>query len=136
MNSLKSLYRDAVRRHAAEPVGFRMAIDATHTLEGLNPQCGDRVEIHMRIRGDRIEQIAFDGEACTLCTASASLLCENLAGETVDSLKASHRTLAHGLASRDEPDASDPLAPLYGVSAFPGRIQCVLLPWKTANKAL
>lgn len=136
MKELKALYRDAVRRHAARPTGYREPIDATHEAEGLNPQCGDRVEIRMRIHAGRVEQVAFDGEACALCMASASLLCEQLAGQPLETLGATGDALAADLDAGREPEPSSPLAPLYGVRAYPSRIQCVLLPWKTAVKAL
>ena len=79
---LARLYREAIRQHSSNPVGYREDIDATHRHEEFNPQCGDRVEIRLRVAGGQIEAAAFDGEACAICMASASLLCSLAPGRT------------------------------------------------------
>ena len=81
--SLTALYRDVIRRHAAEPTGYRQAIEATHSHELYNALCGDRIEVRLRVRVETVESAAFDGEACAICLASASLLCGLVPGETV-----------------------------------------------------
>ena len=73
MNDLGRLYQDTIRRHAAQPVGRGEEIGATHRHELFNAQCGDRVEVKLRMAGDTIEAAAFDGEGCAICMASASL---------------------------------------------------------------
>ena len=117
MNALNALYRDTIRRHAANPTGYRRGIEATHSCEGHNPQCGD-------------------GEACTICMASASLLCENLAGQTVAIVDVMARSLETRLKGPDQAGDDGPLAPLQGVRPYPSRIQCATLPWETAQRAL
>lgn len=136
MNTLKQLYRDTIRQHAAEPVGFRKNIQPTHHCEGLNPQCGDRVEIFLEISAGRIDDIAFEGEACAICMASASLMCEHAAGQAVATLGKRKRTLERALREREEAADVGFLSPLLGVRPYPSRIQCATLPWKTAVKAL
>jgi nitrogen fixation NifU-like protein len=85
---LARLYRDAIRQHSSNPVGYRRDIDATHRHEEYNPQCGDRIDVLLRIAGERVEAAAFEGEACAICMASASLLCSLAPGRTVSELKA------------------------------------------------
>lgn len=136
MNTLQTLYRDTIRRHAARPVGYRRAIEATHRCEGHNPQCGDRVEILLKLECGVIGDIAFDGEACAICMASASLLCENLAGRAASAAVAMKDALEVSLTGVEEPADDDPLAALLGVRPYPSRIQCATLPWETAVKAL
>ena len=136
MNTLKQLYRDTIRQHAAEPVGFRKNIQPTHHHEGLNPQCGDRIEIFLKITSGMIEDIAFEGEACTICMASASLMCEYLAGQAVEVLGERKQALQSALRERQEPADIGCLSPLLGVRPYPSRIQCATLPWNTADKAL
>lgn len=136
MNALNALYRDTIRRHAANPTGYRRGIEATHSCEGHNPQCGDRVEIFLKLADGMIEDIAFDGEACTICMASASLLCENLAGQTVAIVDVMARSLETRLKGPDQAGDDGPLAPLQGVRPYPSRIQCATLPWETAQRAL
>jgi nitrogen fixation NifU-like protein len=82
-DDLARLYRDAIRNHATEPTGYRNKIEATHRHEEYNPLCGDRIEVQLRVAAGAIEAAAFDGEACAICLASASLLCGLAPGRTV-----------------------------------------------------
>ena len=141
-NELATLYRDAIRRHAAEPVGFQVPIDATHRHEEYNPLCGDRIEVALLIRHGRIEAAAFDGEACAICMASASLLCELAPGQTPRELQQLGRQLQQGLgmSGASDPDPNPevplPLRPLLGVRPYPSRVRCATLPWAAAGRAL
>jgi nitrogen fixation protein NifU and related proteins len=147
-DNLTALYRDSIRRHAAEPTGFRRPIAATHRHEAYNPLCGDRIEIGLRVAGDTIEEAAFDGEACAICMASASMLCGLAPGRTVAVLRQLsddlHRALAApvGAASAATPTRSrlkpllHELEPLLGVRPYPSRVRCATLPWTAAVEAL
>jgi nitrogen fixation NifU-like protein len=154
---LAGLYREAIRRHAAQPVGFRQPIGATHRYEEYNPLCGDRIEVSLRIAGDAVAAAAFDGEACAICMASASMLCSLAPGRTVTELRQLNDSLHEALnapvgaasaANLDEsrlkpllqplPQEHLPqtLQPLLGVRPYPSRIRCATLPWTAALEAL
>ena len=138
-DTLSALYRDSIRRHAAEPTGFRRPIAATHRHEAYNPLCGDRIEIGLRVVDDTIEEAAFDGEACAICMASASLLCGLAPGRTAAGLQALgallHEALAKPLGD-DPPGIPEDLHALLGVRPYPSRIRCATLPWTAALQAL
>ena len=136
MSDLGRLYLDTIRQHAADPVGYQQPIAATHQCEEYNPLCGDRILIQFRIAGDTVEAAAFDGEACAICLASASLLCEHVGGRTVDRLSALHDRLQRALSESGEDCDIGPLNPLLGVRPYPSRIRCATLPWTAAMKAV
>lgn len=136
MSDLTRMYRDAIRRHAADPVGFQQDIQPTHQHEDYNPLCGDRILVQLRIKSGRVEAAAFDGEACAICLASASLLCESAPGNTVEHLKNMHEKLCRALDSGQECIEIDTLSPLLNVRPFPARIRCATLPWSAASKAM
>lgn len=136
MSDLNQLYRESIRRHASQPTGFGRDIAATHRHEAYNPLCGDRVEIALRLEGERILETAFDGEACTICMASASMLCESLAGSDRQQLRELNTALQRALAAGSEEDPPGELAALGGVRAYPSRVRCATLPWSAAIKAL
>jgi nitrogen fixation NifU-like protein len=136
VSDLSRLYREAITRHAAHPVGYRRQIDSTHRHEEYNPLCGDRVLVRLRIVRDRVEAAAFDGEACAICMASASLLCENVPGRPVSHLENLHDRLQAALDGTAGNEGPEELMPLLGVKPFPSRIRCATLPWDTARKAL
>lgn len=159
-DELAGLYREAIRRHAAEPVGYRAPIEATHRHELDNPQCGDRIELRLRVRNGAIEAAAFDGQACAVCLASASLLCSLAPGLGVAELGRVHAQLlialqppaGANLVRENDLDRNQPgtptddvhshgglpeeLAPLLGVRRYPSRVQCAVLPWTAAERAL
>ena len=136
MNTLKDLYRDTIKRHAANPVGYRRDISATHRWEGHNPQCGDRVEILLQLADGMIEDIAFEGEACTICTASTSLMCEQAVGHSTGEFAAMKASLEASLKNREEPGDIGPLSSLLGVRPYPSRVQCATLPWSATERAI
>jgi nitrogen fixation NifU-like protein len=94
---LARLYREAIKRHAANPVGYRLDIAATHRHEEYNPLCGDRIEVALQVTEGHVTAAAFDGEACAICLASASLLCSLAPGLRVAEMTAMGRELHKAL---------------------------------------
>jgi nitrogen fixation NifU-like protein len=135
---LAALYLDTIRRHAAEPVGYAQAIDPTHEFEADNPLCGDRILMQLRLTGETLEAAAFDGQACAICLASASLLCELAPGTSLARFHALREALVSALTEpdRDAADLEEALRPLLGVRPYPSRIRCATLPWTAARRAL
>jgi nitrogen fixation NifU-like protein len=133
---LQRLYRDAIRTHSTSPVGYGVEIGATHRREEYNPQCGDRIEVMLRVAGETVEAAAFDGEACAICMASASLLCSLAPGCTTGELEGLGDGLKTALVDSGGPLLHPELEPLLGVRPYPSRVQCAWLPWKAARRAL
>ena len=62
--------------------------DATVTMKGGNPGCGDIITAHLKIdANDRIENVSFEGEGCTISQAAASILSEQILGKTLEEVK-------------------------------------------------
>jgi nitrogen fixation NifU-like protein len=135
VKNLRQLYHAEITRHASNPVGYRVEIDTTHRHEEYNAQCGDRVEVRLQVANGKIEAAAFDGEACQICVASASLLCEHVPGKDTGSVVQLLSALEQSLKSEEAP-LNETLTPLLGVRGYPSRIQCATLPWKAATRAL
>jgi len=139
VDELARLYRDTILRHATHPVGYQAAINVTHQCEKYNPLCGDRITILLEIDGSRIAATAFEGEACAICMASASLLCEELADNGADEVQRRLDWLIRELGSapgEEDSEGYDSLKPLLGVRRYPSRTRCALLPWEAASGAL
>jgi nitrogen fixation NifU-like protein len=142
MAELTHLYREVILRHAREPVGRDREIEATHRHESHNPQCGDRVRVSLRVENGRIAEAAFEGEACAICLASASLLCAHAPGNPVSHLLRWHQQLQEALSAQGDhgPEPTDDcppfLRPLLGVRRYPGRVRCATLAWSAAAAAL
>ena len=135
-DELASFYQETILRHSAEPVGYHASIEATHKNEQYNPLCGDRVTLSFRVRGHEIEAAAFDGAACAICMASASMLCAHAPGQNVDAVHATHDWLQQALSGTNRTEGPEYLQALLGVRRYPSRIKCAMLPWTAAIKAL
>jgi nitrogen fixation NifU-like protein len=135
---LKDLYRDVILDHNRTPRNFGPLEGASANVEGSNPLCGDRLTLHLRIAGDRIADVKFEGHGCAISTASASLMTEAIKGRTrAEALELFGRV--HALLTDDAavPDESlGKLAALSGVREFPARVKCASLCWHTLATAL
>jgi len=136
VDDLSRLYRETILRHAQHPVGFQKVIQETHRNEQFNPLCGDRILILLEIHGERVNDAAFEGEACAICKASASLLCEGAPGRSVGSMQETRQWLESALHGLEDPAGIESLQPLLGVRRYPSRIRCALLPWDALAEAL
>jgi nitrogen fixation NifU-like protein len=140
-DSLRELYQEVILDHSRHPRHYGPLEGATHTGEGHNPLCGDRVKIYL-VEGqdNRIAEIKFEGKGCAISQASASLMTDLLQGRTVaeaDRLMGGFLELVKGGApdSLDEEDR-ERLDVMAGVSAFPLRLKCATLAWHTMKSAL
>lgn len=135
---LKSLYRQTVLDHSRNPRNFRRVEDADASAEGHNPLCGDKVTVFVRFDGDDIVDVAFEGVGCAIALASASIMTEQVGHETLAAARQDAAAVLVGF----EPGEHTPAAPagdmaaLSGVRAYPSRIKCATLPWKTLLAAL
>ena len=94
------------------------------------------LEVLLRIVGEDIKAIAFRGEACAICMASASMMCEHHAEDSLAAFQVTHTWLEGSLAGEEQHPEQEALRPLLGVQAYPSRVKCVLLPWEAAQNAI
>lgn len=139
LTSDDDLYKAVILEHSSRPPHKRRLENATHYDEGINPSCGDEVELFMRIQDNRIEECTFDGVGCSICLASASIMTDMLQGKSVDEGKAIQEAFKTWITVRDpEPSPIDleELEALGGVRNYPVRLKCALLAWETFVGAL
>jgi len=140
MAELRDLYQEVILDHAKAPRNYHPLNAATHRAEGYNPLCGDRFTVFLTMRGDVIEDIAFQGSGCAISRASASMMTQNLKGksatEAAETFQRFHRMVT---GQEDEKEAHAELGKLEafaGVSEFPARVKCATLAWHTLQAAL
>ena len=80
-NDLGQLYQEVIIDHSRHPQNFGRLGDATRTVEGVNPLCGDQITLYVKLLDDRIDDIAFEGVGCAISVASASLMTTALKGK-------------------------------------------------------
>lgn len=137
---LDDLYQEVVIDHNRNPRNFKNMEDADRHVEGYNPLCGDRITIYLKMQGDRIEDVSFDGQGCAISIASASLMTEAMKGKTMEQADKLFRTFHDMLAAdgkgRFDGKEADKLLALAGVRDYPTRIKCATLSWHTLRSAL
>ncbi|MCP3726341.1 MULTISPECIES: Fe-S cluster assembly sulfur transfer protein SufU [Paraburkholderia] len=140
MSDLRDLYQETIFDHYRRPRNCHTVPGATHSAEGYNPLCGDRVTLYLRIEDGVVKDAGFEGAGCAIATASASLMTEALKGRTQAEVEALfERFHAMATAPSDRPASAEglgKLAVLAGVREFPARIKCATLAWHTLHAAL
>ena len=144
MGDLRDLYQDLILDHGKNPRNLRRIPDCGQAdcrlAEGYNPLCGDRLVLYVKMSGELIEDVAFEGAGCAIFTSSTSILTEVLRGKT---LAQARETLARFIAmltnESDDPALADGLGKLAvfaGVKEFPVRVKCATLAWRTFEAAM
>ena len=139
-DELRELYRELILDHARNPRHFGKLEDATHSAEGINPLCGDKLKLYLRLdAGHRIEDAAFEGSGCAISVASASLLTDTVIGLDVPGAMSYFTAITRRMTdveSTEEVLDLDKLLALEGVREFPSRIKCATLAWHALKSAL
>jgi nitrogen fixation NifU-like protein len=140
---LRDLYQDIILDHGRRPRNFRAIEHPTHSAQGYNPLCGDRVTVYLSLDGDRIADLSFEGRGCAISTAAASLMTEVLKGKTVAEARELFAQFRAQVTGGEAPPVAEPLAaeldrlePLTGVKAYPARVKCATLSWHALEAAL
>ncbi len=142
MSDLRELYQEVILDHHKKPRNFRKLNDADRQMEGYNPLCGDRVTVYLKLDGEVVKDVSFQGSGCAISVASASMMTDALKGKTLAEAEALFKTfheLLTGQPARSASEGSPPLGKLAvfsGVREFPVRVKCATLPWHTFHAAL
>jgi nitrogen fixation NifU-like protein len=135
---LKDLYREVILDHNRSPRHFGKLDPHDASATGHNPLCGDRLSLTLRLDGDQLTDLAFEGQGCAISVASASLMSEAVKGLHRPQLDALYQEMHALLTSADHVPRADlgKLMALGGVRAFPARVKCASLCWHTLQAAL
>lgn len=141
MSDLLELYQEVILDHFKNPRNCHSMPEATHHAKGTNPLCGDKIDIYVKLDGDRkIEDISFEGSGCAISKASASLMTNSLKGKTIEEAEELFQRVHNMLTGKTECPPRDgnlgKLQVLAGVCEFPVRVKCATLAWHAFNAAL
>ena len=138
----RQVFGEVLADHHESPRHWGKLPAPAKSEHGYNPLCGDKVTVCMRMNGEQVDEVTFEGEGCSICMASASIMTEMMQHqpkEKVLELIEAFREKMQGSAEvknlpADDSDAD--IVALYGIKRFPVRIKCALLPWTTLKKGL
>lgn len=117
----EDIYQEHVMDHYEDPYHRGPCAGCTHGYEDKNPLCGDRIHLELSIDQDRIREAWFEGEGCCISQASASMLCEQIEGKSIEEAKA--------FTAKD-------MLELFGARLTPNRQKCCLLSWRVLQQAM
>ena len=135
--SLDLLYREVILDHYKNPRNRGELESPTLEYDGHNPLCGDTVTLHINTDGEKITEVKFQGEGCSISQASISMMTDRIKGLSTSEVKnliENFRAMMKG--EEDSGIEMGELEVLQGVKQFPARIKCALLGWDTLKQSL
>ncbi len=138
MADYKALYQEVILDHNKKPRNFGTIEHASHHAVGHNPLCGDHINVTLNLAGECIDCVAFQGESCAICKASASMMTVAVKGKTrvdAETLIQEFLAMATGKLDLGSPNHIGRLAVFAGVCDLPTRVKCAILPWHTLHAA-
>ena len=134
-----ALYQELILDHNRKPRNFRVMEHADHEILGHNPLCGDQLTLWLKMDGDKVGDVSFQGQGCAISKASASMMTTAVKGKTREEAEVMFGKF-HDLVTGklDEAQAKElgSLRAFGGVSKFPLRVKCASLAWHTLQAAL
>jgi nitrogen fixation NifU-like protein len=140
MSMSSNLYQEVILEHNRKPRNYGDLPQATHRSEGVNPMCGDHLKLALQVEAGTIQSLAFTGESCAICKASASMMTQAVKGKGLAEAEALAEAFRGMITGQHDPEAPDsPLGRLKifaGVAQLPSRVKCAVLGWHTLVAAL
>ena len=135
---IDDLYQTIILDHSKRPRNFGELAQPFFKGEGVNPACGDAVTVFVRRSDDdRVQEIRFTGQACTICTASTSLMTVQVRSRSIqEALALEQEFLAFLTRNGESSPRLGNLRALEGVKKFPQRLKCATLGWHALEAAL
>jgi nitrogen fixation NifU-like protein len=139
---LDQMYQEVILDHYKHPHhrGLREPYGAE--VHHVNPTCGDEVTLRVAVSpdGQRVEDVSYDGQGCSISQAATSILADQVIGQTVGDALKSVAAFSEMISSRGEVEGDEDLIgdgiAFAGVSKYPARVKCALLGWMAFKDAL
>ena len=135
MDNLDEMYNELIMEHSMNSYNKKKIENPTYCEMGHNPNCGDEIEIQIKLNENVIEDMAFTGHGCAISQASTSIMIDTLKGKTVEEAKEIIKTFIDMIKreTQNEEDLKkleDAIA-FKNISNMPARVKCALLAWNT-----
>lgn len=132
---MDELYNDIIMEHGMNSYNKKELASYDYSKMGHNPNCGDEIQIQMKLKGDIIEDMAFTGHGCAISQASTSVMIDTLKGKTLKEAKDIIETFISMIKreniDKENLDKLEEAIAFKNVSNMPARVKCALLAWHT-----
>ncbi|MQA26387.1 MAG: SUF system NifU family Fe-S cluster assembly protein [Micromonosporaceae bacterium] len=140
---LDTLYQEIILDHYKRPKGRGLREPYDAEAHHVNPTCGDEITLRVRLDGGadpRVVDVSYEGMGCSISQAAASVLHELLRDKSLAEALTVHDAYTEMIGSRGQgqPDGEllEDAVAFAGVSKYPGRVKCALLPWMAFKDAV
>ena len=138
--SVEQMYQEIILDHYREKLNSGLREPFQAEVHHVNPSCGDEITLRAELDGNRIVDISYHSEGCSISQASTSVMSELLIDRDVDDAMKLHDEFlemmqSQGKATPDEDRLEDGVA-FVGVSQFPARVKCAMLAWVALEDAI
>ena len=140
MDNIEDVYNDIIMEHSMNSYNKKKLESCDFCEKGHNPNCGDEIELQVKLDGDKIADMAFTGHGCAISQSSTSIMIDVLKGKTIEEAKKIIETFINMI--KREPQTEEDLKKLDEAIAFknianmPARVKCALLAWHTLEDLL
>ena len=140
MDNIEEVYNDLIMEHSMNSYNKKKLESCDFCEKGHNPNCGDEIELQVKLDGDKIADMAFTGHGCAISQSSTSIMIDVLKGKTIEEAKKIIETFINMI--KREPQTEEDLKKLDEAIAFknianmPARVKCALLAWHTLEDLL
>lgn len=140
MSELEDLYNEIIMEHSMNSYHKKKLEKCDFCEKGHNPNCGDEIQLEVKLNDDRIEDMAFTGSGCAISQASTSVMIEVLKGKTVEQAKEIIETFIQMIKretkSEEELKKLEEAIAFKNIANMPARVKCALLAWHTMEDLL
>ena len=136
---VKELYREILNEHNVNPSHRSEMADASITLNGVNPSCGDNITLYLKTEKGIITDGSFSGSGCAISQASVDMMLDLVIGKKEDEalrLTKNFMNMIKGTATEEEIEELDEAGALQDISHMPARVKCAVLGWRTLDEML
>ena len=136
---MAAVYQELLLDHYRRPRNRGDLPNATVTVERRNPLCGDTLTLQLELEGDRVSEVRFTGQGCSISQASASMMTQLIRGKTLveaSALRDRFRAMILGDVEAASDKSLGDLRALAGVARLPVRVKCALLGFSALEEAV
>lgn len=136
---LNSLYQEVILDHYKRP-HHKGLVAGDIQVHHINPSCGDEITLSLKMDGNRVSNITWDGMGCSISQASVSIMSDLLLNKSKDEASSILDTFVEMMQSKGKDEGNEEIledgVALAGVSKYPARIKCALLGWMAYKDAV
>lgn len=133
----QELYREILNEHNINPSHKTEMADATISLNGVNPSCGDNITLNLKVENGKIVDGSFTGSGCAVSQASCDMMLDLVIGKSVEEANRLNNVfmgMIRGESSEEDMEQLDEAAALQDISKMPARVKCAVLGWRTMKE--